>query len=254
MEFNEIELDQRAVVLVKFIEERFVDDFKQGKIYMNTLKYFIDLEKKSKVKGRGDKYEANIVMNDVKTKIYLSGTDILVAEGHASEISFYSNQRVMSPVFCMYAIDQENLKIIYEDDEKFIVKPYINEQYKQELINDFGDNLVFVNPGEFINRIKIACEKEEIYYITGKVSYEDLGFNDYKRMKKYQDIYDPEICFVKNKDFKHQNEFRILLNNVFVDQPFILNIGDISDITHQVKISEFFDGLEITLYKKNIEV
>lgn len=235
---------------MKFLKEEYVDDLLKGKLYMKPLKYYIDLEKNTRVKGQGDKYEANVVMKDVEVKIFVSGTDTLVAEGKASEMSFYSNQRVMSPVFCMYAIDEENLKIIDEDEKKYIVKPSITEVYKKKLIQDFGDNLVFVSAGHFIERVKKVCEENDLHLVFGKVNYEDLSVNSSKRLEMARDVEDSRICFVKSDEFIHQNEFRILLNNRLVEDHFILEIGDISDIVHQMKISDFFEGLEIHLYKR----
>ena len=71
---------------------------------MNTLEYFMELEKSTGIQGMGDRYEASAVMNDLDFKLYEYGTNVLVATGKAGGINFHSNERVKTPVFCAYAV------------------------------------------------------------------------------------------------------------------------------------------------------
>jgi len=91
----------------------------------------------------------------------------------------------------------------------------------------FGDTFVLIlNPIEFLNRVKRAASQREIEIHHKLVEYVDR--------EKYNGPMGP---FRKFKEFFYQNEFRILVSPPESQCPYILNIGDISDITEQGDLS-----------------
>ncbi|QHQ56270.1 hypothetical protein [Bacillus velezensis] len=56
-------------LFVKFTKDEYVNDILDGKLYMKNFKHFIDLEKKEKIKGQGDKFEAAFVTRAVDLRI-----------------------------------------------------------------------------------------------------------------------------------------------------------------------------------------
>lgn len=60
---------KKLSLFVKFTKEEYVNDILDGNLYMNNFKYFIDLEKKKRIKGQGDKFEAAFVTRAVDLRI-----------------------------------------------------------------------------------------------------------------------------------------------------------------------------------------
>ena len=92
----------------------------------------------------------------------------------------------------------------------------------------FGDTfLVIFNPKEFLSRIDKAMKRNNLYYKWGLVNY----YDDQNQEGELG-------IFYKSNKFKHQNEFRIFVENE-LKSPLILNIGNIEDICEIFKIEEF---------------
>lgn len=245
----------KTAFLLKFIKPEYEDDFIQGKLYMNTLKYFIDLERESRVRGKGDALEASAVFTDVELTFKDPETGEVLLKGRAGRTNFHLNERIQSPVLCMYSVDKDVLRIVSEDENFINTIPQIDEVDLDTLLSDFGDNMLIIDPNEFANRVIKRCREINLSYRMGKVNYHDFNINYSNRVEKYFDLDSSDICFVKNNFFKKQNEFRILLGDIYTKEPYILDIGDISDIVTKFKISDFFSGgFEISFNKSNLGI
>lgn len=242
--------NQHISFFLKFIKPEYEEDFIQGRLYMNTLKYFIDEEKKSGIRGVGDALEASAVFSDVKLRFIEPNTDTVVMEGSAKRINLYSDNRVQSPVFCLYAVDNDVLEFS-ESDREIIAKPKISKVDLEKLVSDFGDNMIIVNPAPFVERVLAKCKELKIGCKMQKVKYYNFNTNYGDRIDKYEDLENPDICFIKDEYFKNQNEYRILLKDTYSSEAFILDIGDISDITTKFKITDFFSGNFELRFDKN---
>lgn len=234
--------DDKTAFLLKFVIPEYEDDFIQGKLYMNPLQYFINREKESGVRGVGDALEASAVFVDVDLTFKHPVTNEILMTGNAGRINFHSNNRVQSPVLCMYSVDKEVLKIVSEDETYINAKPIIEPTDLEKLISDFGDNMLIINAAKFAERVMRKCKEDNIICRMGKVKYYDFSRNYSDRINAYNDLENSDICFIKDDFFRAQNEFRILLENIYKDSHYILNVGDLSDITTKFKISDFFSG------------
>ena len=196
----------QEVMLIKFGEKCYMEEFRKGVLYMNTLKYFKELEEKCEL--RSDKDEGLTAVYQAKGAM-LSRQN---SEGKYDHIGTITNQLkyrekylVNENIFCMYALQ---------------VQPKKQNIDKRNL--KFGNTLVSIlDPVEFLDRVKLAAEQEGIRVFHKLVEYVDR--------EKHIGTVGP---FRKFSEFSYQNEFRILVCQESTG-PYKLNIGDISDITEQ---------------------
>lgn len=224
--------------LVKFTQ--YTDYLKAGNLRMSNLKTYIDWEEESGIKGIGDKLEASRVFSDVGVKMYKAGTDVLVAEGVAESMNFNVTADTLLPVYCMYAVDAEVLEITKEDDQFYYTKFSVPDETIKRLVEEFGDKMLFINPAPFMERVQQVFQEKGYSLKADKVKYDDYSKNDSERLKSYKDKESTDVCFWKDNYFIDQNEYRIIVPNLSIEQPLEVNIGDISDIATEFKISEFF--------------
>lgn len=252
----DIELPKdKSAFLLKFIKPEYEDSFVEGKLYMNTLKYFIDLEKESGIRGVGDAYEASAVYSDLKASLINPDTREVLVDGKIAKLNFHSIERVNTPVFCMFAVDKDVLKVVSADKDYVYTIAHLEKSELEQLIKDFGNNMYVLDAFEFASRVKRKCEDLNILCKMNKVEYHDFSKNYESRIRKYQDLESVNVCFIKDDFFKCQNEYRILLDNVYSETPYVLDIGDISDIATKFKITDFFNGeLRIALNRRNLDI
>lgn len=93
---------------------------------------------------------------------------------------------------------------------------------------EFGDTFVVIfNPKEFLSRIDAAIKNLNKTYSWNLVKYYD------------EDSHNGDLdVFHKPLKYKHQNEFRIFVNNA-ENEPLILKIGSIEDISEIFEINKF---------------
>ena len=232
--------------LAKFTSR--IDSFLKGDVYMNTLKKYINMEKETGVKGIGDKLEAAHVFSDVSFKVYKSGTEELVFSGTSKQIDFRRREDEETPVYCMFAIHGENLTIVDEDDDYYHTEFNLSDIEIENIIKDFGEDLVLVDANYFIGQLEKKLKKLQYGFRAEIVKYDDYGVNYTSRLRAYKQE-NHDVFFWKNKCFEHQHEYRIVLTNKTSQDPIEINIGDISDHCNVFKAKEFFKDLRISLKK-----
>jgi hypothetical protein len=187
-----------------------MEEFRKGVLYMNTLKYFEDLEGKCEL--RGDKDEGITAFYQAKGAMLSRQNN----KGEYVPIGTITNQlkyrekySVNQNIFCMYALQVE------------LKKQNIDKRNLR-----FGNTLVSIlNKVEFLSRVESAAKQEGITVFRQHVEYVDR--------EKHNGLLGP---FRKFSEFSYQNEFRILVCQKS-SGPYKLSIGDISDITEQEELS-----------------
>lgn len=104
--------ESEILLFTKFTQEKYVKNLISGQLFMNNIKYFIDLENETKVKGQGDKYEASNVLSNVTFKMMLQGTDVLIGEGTAEQLIERNHVFDNIPIFCFTAFGSNDFKIV----------------------------------------------------------------------------------------------------------------------------------------------
>lgn len=202
-------------IFVKFSD--YVDDIRNGKIYFNTLQYFINKEKNSGIAGQGDKFEGQYPVFSVKSQY--SNMEIVT---NCTKSSGFEKFRV----FCITALIPQSI----QDGEGFYK---LTNKQKLEF-KSFGCNscITIFKIDEFIQKFENACKKANYEYAHGLVVYEDF-YNPSKLMENTIKDNPLAVCFRKDKRFGLQQEYRfIICENI--EKPY-LEIGDISDISKVCK-------------------
>lgn len=225
-------------LLIKFTD--YAEDFQNGTLYMNTLNYFWENGFEDQrdilegVSAKSSKDFSNINIPSIKD--YILSDYMFRAEGYK-----YCN------VFCMYSLNIE----CYECFVKFNTNP--------DMIK-FGKYAIIINDeNEYYRRINAAAKKYS--YLCGNVNYHRIPPSISSRnhiLLNSKQLFDSKIIniqhrrdsFDKDEKYKYQSEWRLtLFRGIKSTEPFLLEIGDIRDISTCIK-SEDFES-EISNHIKN---
>ena len=235
-------------LLMKFGSEENLKKLQAGQLYMKNLKYYVDLEKTTDDEDVGDKYDGQMVLQDIKINMYTVDTNKFIAQFNAPTASLdlgYSQ----CPVFCMFMFDYRNHVEEHLDGENLTVKYQFTEEQLKKMPN-FGDSVLIIKNGdEFVNRVKKGLLNAGYGFTRDHVQY--YAFNNVEHLKQVQKD-NSRIAFWKRDKYSYQQEYRFLVHD-FVDDYLSVDIGDISDITQLLRTEELLNTyLEITFKVKEV--
>ena len=227
----------RYYFLAKFFEKKeWADEFLQGKLFLNSLRYFKEIEGKD---GRGDDNEGAIFFSLEDSILTLGPTD--PGTGDVSEVTITKNDLAAPMSMHPYWYDHINLLCMYAchtGDFQHISDDNINDFRKHIEIPEecvsLGEYAIIINDGpEFLRRTRAAAELKGYRFWKGLVTYH------------YPEAGTPttgtgiEPIFHKLKEYEYQSEYRIAVD-AHLDEPTPkkLSIGDISDIAFLMRTSE----------------
>jgi hypothetical protein len=201
---------------VKITKQAHSDDFRKGRLYMNTLEYFRTLEGNDE---RADPFEGTLsLLQASRSQIIVDGG------GKAARIDSLFGQVKLSAgnaadynVFCMFAVTDTSQKDLTSNTNKKL-----------------GDYAAFVIDGDaFLDRVGRHLREKAYPFNHGLVSYVDI--------ERHHGVYGP---FVKPAKHAAENEFRILIRT---DRkcPVILDVGDLSDIVFVCPTEELLWRLKV---------
>lgn len=231
----------KTFALIKFTTLEIAQKIQNGELYMNTLQYFQDLELQGINKGMGDKNEASLIVNNASVDGFLLEKTKIPFNLFSSKLHLINKETTFYNAFCMYSLDSDVCDIEYREDGYAYSIPNLEKEKLQKNIDDFGDCMLLIDARKFKDRVLKALADQDIFGRIGKVSYFDYSKNDPERIRRSL-LGNAEICFLKDNAFKHQNEFRVIMNGKkrLPNGASILNIGSIKDCSVIVKPTEFF--------------
>lgn len=199
--------------LIKITTSDRIKSLLQGKIYMKSLKWYREYEAANSDTVVGDEFDGVLYFTDATLSI--------PDTGEAAEIKNSAMKTDYSDdfAFCMFSV-YPNLPAF-----KF------SEEQKKELLT-FGDTaLLITNTYEFVRRMSVAAEKFGLTLYSGKVNYYSPDIDSVDKMiSLLAGMHN--VAFWKRDSYSLQQEYRFLLHSVKTDDDFfILDIGDISDIS-----------------------
>lgn len=209
---------------------------KNGYVYMKRLKYFVDLEKETLIKGQGDRLEARL-FHATSIRILDPYTNNILLEAGDTTIS--DANELKKPVFCIASLN------IFDNITKFEYPKFESKiVFSPKMTNDFsGDNeayvLVISDVQQFLSRIKSELDNLKLTYKYGMVKYRDTRY-----IYKDNDVIEFNTAFHKDTYFKYQNEFRLLINTEIEDY-FDITIGSIADISTLLPAKSVISGLSL---------
>lgn len=235
-------------LLMKFGSGENLKKLQAGQLYMKNLKYYVDLEKTTDDEDVGDKYDGQMVLQDIKINMYTVDTNKFIAQFNAPTASMDLGY-LQCPVFCMFMFDYRNHIEEHLDGENLTVKYQFTEEQLKKMPN-FGDSVLIIKNGdEFVNRVKKGLLNAGYGFTRDYVQY--YAFNNVEHLKQVQKD-NSRIAFWKRNKYSYQQEYRFLVHD-FVDDYLSVDIGDISDITQLLRTEELLNTyLEITFKVKEV--
>ncbi len=199
------------VVLVKLLSEKFLEDFLNGNLYLNTLDYFSNLDHTDRARAdRNDGAQEAIQVQDLAVQDD-DGNWISIS-GIINPVIFRSDALIDLNLLCFYTItDRPGDKF---DDQNI----------------ELGNMAVFISDlPEFVRRVRNAAALNNWDIAHGPIEYVEPT------------IYDGPIGpFRKFQSYAHQREFRFVFKTG-TRGPCRLNVGDLRDITYITSSSKVTD-------------
>ncbi|WP_269410370.1 hypothetical protein [Lentibacillus daqui] len=145
-------------------------------------------------------------------------------------------------------IDDYNLRIK--------ARSLVAEERKRKLKENFqGEILLIANPEEFVNRFEKYIARNNMAYKAKLVKYDDFSVNNRERMDSHNKEKSLDYLFWKDDTLSFQQEYRIVITSELNRGPVKHNIGDISDLTMYLDLSELLDeglSIEMTIKKEKL--
>lgn len=220
-----------------FKKKEFMEDFLDGKLYMNCLGFFKKVEDAENTQF--DSREA--------IKSYLQPDDLKIVIKFGDQVINLDNKDLAGPLVIQDS-EFNNLKIIcfYSPfiDYTDLVGSQKNIQITDKMKKDFGEHVIMIQDfTEFSKRLETAIK-----------FHNDISACMHKKVDYFPDTFhgsfdDKEIPFKKHEAFSFQKESRIVVRTMQHDEnPFVLNLGDLRDICLPFTVEQF-NEIELDLKK-----
>lgn len=226
-------------VIIKILKEEYANDLLDGNLYMNNLKYFVDLESDFGKKGVGDIREASL-LNIKKHKLFIEidGQERKEVKIGPAPGIIYDESSLNHPVFCAIG------KIVHLENSgngKYIGQLILQKENLVDFIsNEEGEYkaIVIVDCTDFLDKIK-NCG---VAFKSGLIKYRDMRVPIISGRGLILDD-----TFTKDKEFENQSEFRIELL-MHSKEPYVLEIGDMRSIAFKIDCKTLLTGITIIQY------
>ena len=195
-----MELD-RVLGLFKFGQRAHIDDFVRGCLYMNPLRYFVEVEN-SDPRYDGREGQGFWLQSDRVTFSVMIDGEYKPIPGLFGPIACANPENLNVNVFCLYALRASAKDLV--DPRNFT----------------FGDVFAVLKDGdEFLRRVRRAAERAAldvdirmVEYVNEREHHGEMG------------------TFRKSSEFEYQSELRIAVTPG-TGSPYRFEVGDLADIT-----------------------
>lgn len=201
-------------IFIKISEDQFIDSLqKEGKIYCNHIRYFRSIEDNEL---RGDPNEGKAYIEQVKNMSILVDEKV-VATAESAQL-YFEGKEDYGNIFCLYGYETSLI------DKTKMTRQHVAIANGTK---NFGKNaLLICDTVEFRNRVETALKG-----LLKDFRFQPVNYYDHTT---YQGELNP---FCKSNKYKDQNEVRLWISNE-KEEPFEFFIGDISDISYKIPVSD----------------
>jgi hypothetical protein len=230
---------------IRFYERlEYAQDFRRGRLRMRSLQYYREYRDEAG-EFRGDRLEgvSRIIQPNSVTTLKVDGQDLDPSHLNGRMLMFGSGlERWL--LFCMYSITTGGF---YRTGNSTSLQELKAVMQLHDKCFGLGNYVVVVHNGDaFIKQVKVAAAKVAIGGAMAFVNYYDAA--EYNG-----EIPEMEIPFWKRMEFAHQKEFRIALSPENFSDPFVLDVGDVTDITSLIPTRELNGGQDFQSHFGHLE-
>lgn len=197
------------VMFLKFFRKKeYADSFLNGYWYFNTVKFFIELEKKTGIRGVGDKNELTYQIPYCKLRVIdpISKIEIFKSTNKA-KASLCNEKDLNTPLLCFVKIVEDDL--IHLSENKYSL-PFSKQEIKK-MNETFGPYCVLMT---------VPAVEDKIIKLKKKfrLSFNDIKYVEPQDESKAYSYFNSTIerFFYKDIDLSYQREFRLC---IFEDLP-----------------------------------
>ncbi len=215
-------------LFVKFGEKQHLQELQHGNLYCGTAKYYRELEKKSHIKGVGDRYEGCKVYRDAE----------FIIDGYkfpkVDEILISNERDDRTPIFCF---SHYNRNDFIKGSSQTDFKLNFTVRYWERIKDEFGEYaLVFLNSEEnnFVKIVAQYCKNKKINAIVRPVEYYNYQTGDRTWLSKYREKDSVMPLFLKDDFFSYQHEARFVFDGIYTrrnDSHILLKIKNGSNLS-----------------------
>jgi len=221
-----------------FENENYANDFMKGKLFMNTIRYFKEYRDESG-KLRGDNYEGIVSLLQPKLlgEIVIADRSIPASELTAP-IVLHSNGLLANNVFCIYSLNSRG-----------------HDSVSAETVAEFHRTLELHESCFGLGKYCVVILDAEEFRLRCSKAVKELNFDASHGLVDYFDEHtfhgnmaQDRLGFQKRNFFNPQREYRIKIDTRAENPgPYVMEIGDLSDIAKITTPNEFNEQLEIKL-------
>jgi hypothetical protein len=226
-----------VLFFVKIFEHKaYADEFMKGKLYLQPLSAFKRMEDKND--GRADRHEAPLrYFPRAQLGCLWIGSHRIDASELQDDIAVQPVDADPLNIFCVYAATPGRFAEGITSDT---LGAYLEHLKLPKECLGMGRYAVLIAPPQtFSRRFRAAAEREGFRSKAGLVDYFDAT-------KISGPFKDP--VFNKKQTFAWQREFRFVVNRRLVtSEPYLLDIGDISDLCRMTETATFNEQLKVAL-------
>ncbi len=219
--------------LFKILDKKYANDFLTGKLYMNPLQYFRNLENPA----QGDPLEGacgTIKKNQLKQVGIHFSNDFLQAI--SDNVTLLSNFYAANNLFCMYCLQiNDEKKTVQRPNEE--LRSFTDQATRQKVVVHIKDKTAFLR--KLDSALQKALKEHTIEYsIYGKVEYQSTWLN--------ADGPGSRSAFHKEPPYAYQSEWRLCVLRYTQDQnAFTLSIGDLHNIAEEISLEDLLSYPEV---------
>ena len=211
-----------------------IKDVENGKLYLNTVQYFRDLEKKQleyKHKTRqSDGKELKLIIKAENFYFSENETENIVLHGENADFIFDIVGDNEVRVFCLMGFCVDDFIIeSYTENEVVLKFPYNDLKALNDLKCDFGTYAILIEGIQFRKRLIEVLNSTERIFLFDKIEY--AVSNRLDRLQAFNGL-SPKRFFYKDTDFAYQRESRIVVLDEVIGN--YLEIGTITGFCRQL--------------------
>lgn len=210
----------------KILDKQYVDSFRSGNLYMNSLEYFRKIEGNEAQNDWAEGICGTVHKNQLRQIGFDFSEELQEVMGE--KVTLSSNYFGLNNIFCLY-------RFLIDDERKLVWKP----DKELQKFNDADTKVVvrITDTEEFLRRVDKAVEKNLKNQIMEYCIYGNIV---YSNSWSHADGPGTRSAFHKEPSYSYQNEWRLcVLRNALDRGAFQFEIGDLSDITEEISLEQF---------------